>query len=143
MKAGDIIFVRGNSLISKFVRFFDKGAFSHVVIAVSETEVLEAQYFTKSRITPFYFDDFEIVDLQLSQEEQMHVKNLSPSLTGKWYDYWQIISIMLKANVNNPNHYICSEIIAIILSSLGKYEYRQIKDVTPNQLYKLLKENEK
>jgi hypothetical protein len=141
MKAGDIVFVRGNSLLSKLIRRYDGGQFSHAAIAVSETHVLEAQGFTRSRIVPFYFKDYEIIDLQLTNEERMLVIRLVPFLVGRWYDYFQILGYLLKGNFNNPNHLICSEIIAIILYQIGKIEdYSEVKNVTPNQLHTLLKE---
>jgi hypothetical protein len=139
MKAGDIIFVRGNSLLSRIIRFFDKGEFSHVAIAVSETEVLEAQYFTKSRITPFYFTDYEIVDLGLSDAERKKVDELGPVLVGRWYDYIQVISYLFKHPFNNPNHLICSELVAIILSEIDRAEYSEVINLTPNELYRYLR----
>lgn len=140
MKAGDIVFVRGHSPLSFLVRLIDKGEFSHVAIAVSETEVLEAEWFTKSRITPFYFTDYEIVDLGLTDEERKQVTDLAPKLVGKWYDYLQIIGYLFKGNFNNPNNLICSEMIAIILCDLRKItNYSTVANIKPNELYRLLK----
>lgn len=58
MRAGDIIFVRGDSIISTAIKLLDKGKFTHVAMAVSLTHILEAQYFATVRITPFYFKDY-------------------------------------------------------------------------------------
>lgn len=136
MKAGDILFVRGHSLVSKAVRLFDKGEFTHVAIALSDTHILEAQYFTKTRITPIYFDDYEIVDLGINEDELLR---LGVNLTGKWYDYKQIIGYMFKHRSNNPNHLICSELVATVLFGLGIVDdYSKVKDLTPNQLYRFL-----
>ena len=139
MKAGDIIFVRGNTILSKCIRYFDKGEFSHVAIAVSDTHVLEAQYFTKSRITPMYFTDYEIIDLGFTDEERMDTIKIGIELVGVWYDYFQAISYIFRTGFNNPNHYICSEMIAILLDRLGKEQFQLETNITPNQLYKKLK----
>lgn len=139
MRAGDIIFVRGRNLFSTAVRYFDPGEFSHVAIAVSETHILEAQWFTKSRITPFYFNDYEIFDLNLTPEEREFVVHNGIALTGKWYDYRQILSIVLRNPKNNPNFLICSEMVASLLGALGKFPYEEIIDLNPNQLYQKLK----
>lgn len=149
MKAGDIVFVRGNSLISKMVRLFDKGEFSHVAIAVSDTEVLEANWNIKTRITDFYFKDYEILDLGLTNEERKLIKEASPYLVGRYYDFPQITWYMIgklfsfdaKNRFNSPNNLICSEVIFYLLSEIGWLdEALDIDpDVTPNELYAILK----
>lgn len=147
MRAGDIVFVRGNSLISNAVRYFDKGEFSHVAIAVSSTHVLEAQYSTKVRMTPFYFEDYEVVDLGLTDEERNRVVHLGVQQTGKWYDYSQIAWYILKKVfnlegdnlLNSPNNLICSELVSNILILLGKISVNErVVDFTPNELYNFL-----
>lgn len=139
MKAGDVIFVRGTSAFSTAVRYFDPGQFSHVAIAVSETHILEAQWYTKSRITPFYFQDYQIIDLDLGEAERDYIVHAGIQLVGKWYDYRQILGVVLRNPSNNPNYLICSEIIASLLSQIGKFEYTEVIDLNPNQLYELLK----
>jgi hypothetical protein len=63
LQAGDIIFIRGHSLFSNAVRFFDPGTFSHVAVAVSATHILEAQFYTRVRIAPMNYDEYEVIDL--------------------------------------------------------------------------------
>jgi hypothetical protein len=147
MKSGDIVFVRGNSLISWLIKLFDHGQFSHVAIAVSDNEVLEAEYNTKTRITPFYFTDYEIVDLGLSDEERKRVEELAPKLVGYGYDFLEILTIFMR-NVfdrkfkiwNSPQAYICSEIVEIVLSDIGVISKdMDLKNITPNELYDYLK----
>jgi hypothetical protein len=151
MKAGDIVFVRGNSIISKIVMLFDKGKFSHVAIAVSDTEILEADWYTRTRITGFHFDDYEIVSLDLSDEERELIPHASISVVGKHYDYLQIMWYVLKTmfsikgknRFNSPNNLICSEVIFYILSEIGRVDLAIgiSPDVTPNELYKIFKES--
>lgn len=103
---------------------------------MSETHIIEAQYYTKTRITPIYFEDYEIVRLDLPEEELL--KN-SIQLVGKWYDYRQVISYMFHKRTNNPNQLICSELVATLLFQLGEIEdYNEVKDLTPNELYHYL-----
>jgi len=146
---GNIIFVRGSSPLSKTIRLFDAGAYSHVAIALSSTHILEAQYYTKSRICPIYFEDYDVINLGLSRQQQLEVMRLGISLVGKWYDYRQIGGYIMRQlfgsdirKFNNPNNLICSEIIAIILEKSGALEgtYGELEDKTPNELYKILKQ---
>jgi cell wall-associated NlpC family hydrolase len=147
MKAGDIVFVRGNSPLSHLIQFLDKGEFSHVAIAVSNNEILEAQYFTKSRITPFYFKDYEIIDLGLLDSHRNRVEEISESLEGKIYDYFQVFLYFIRAVLyrelkiyHNPNYILCSELIDIILTEIGIIPKDQfLGNVTPNELYRYLK----
>lgn len=146
-RAGDVLFVRGKSLISKLIKKIDNGSFSHVVIAVSEKSVLESQRFVKSSIVPIYFDDYEVVDLGLTDEERDKVVHLAVDLVGKHYDYIQVFNILLKKWFgkeikNNPNNVICSELIVYILFKLNWFENVSDADkflkLTPNELYKYL-----
>jgi hypothetical protein len=147
MKSGDIIFVRDNSLISKLIRLIDHGKFSHVAIAVSDSDILEAQYNTKTRITPFYFTDYEIVDLGLSDEKMKRVAELAPKLVGYKYDFLEIVTIFVR-NVfdrkfrifNSPKAYICSELVEFVLSDIGVIpKDKDLRNITPNELYDYLK----
>lgn len=146
IKAGDIIFVRGKSPIARLVQWFD-GEFNHVAIAMSHDKILEAQGGTRSRITDFYFDDYEVIDLQLTDEERDRVVHLGIELVGKRYDYVQIIGYVLRKifkinehKFNSPKNLICSELVYIILKELGKIPPQDnLIDATPNELYRYLK----
>lgn len=141
MKAGDLVFVRGTSLISRLIRLFDKGEFSHVAVAVSETEIIEINWNMKSKIVPFHYDNYEIVDLKLTDSERKHVSAYSKGLTGIWYDYTQILGYLIMNNkFNNPRYLICSELAYTILFEINRLPKGSNKDVTPNGLYKLLKD---
>jgi hypothetical protein len=139
MKAGDIIFVRGDSLLSKIIRFFDEGIFSHVAIAVSETEVIEANWNMKSNIVPFHYDNYEIVSLDLTNVQRSNVKKEASKLEGRWYDYIQIIGYMFNRRINNPRNLICSELVYLILSRIDFIDDKNIRECTPNELYRYLK----
>lgn len=134
IQAGDILFIRGKSIISKAVRLFDKGEFSHVAIAVSDTHILEAQYYTRSHITLNHYEDYEI--LRLSNFNKLDFLEIAISLIGKRYDYLQIMGHMFNKNINNPNQLICSEMVAVLLTELYQIDNcSKILDMTPNELY--------
>lgn len=138
MKAGDIVFVRGTSLISKLVRLFDNGEFSHVAIAVSDSEVIETNWNMKSKIVKFHYKDYEIITLNLTEVQRQRVPVIARSLEGKWYDYLQVISYIFKSRLNNPRHLICSELVYNILSEVGYVNDDSLLDITPNELYAIL-----
>lgn len=151
IKKGDIIFVKNNNwLTTKLITFFDRGRFSHVCFAISDTHILEAQYGTKARIVPFFYgqDEYVVIDLNLTNDEAEKVVDVALGMTGKWYDYPQLVGyaikkiFKLKSNnlFNNPNNWICSELVWHMLVSIGKVSQdTPIFDLTPNQLYNFLK----
>lgn len=150
MQAGDIIFVKAKGWLSKTVTFFDKGAFSHVAVAISPTHIIEAQYYTKLRIVPFRFgeDEIEVIDLNLTQEERNKMVDVGIKLTGRWYDYPQIFGYVFRKifklegrNLfNNPNNLICSELLYYLLLSIDKIKVNEhLEDMTPNELYNFCK----
>lgn len=138
MKAGDVIFVRGTSFISRIVRFFDKGEFSHVAIAVSDYYVIETNWNMKSRIVPFHYEDFELIELNLTEYQRWRVPVIAKKYEGRMYDYLQVIGYIFKSRLNNPRHLICSELVYNILSEVGYVRDERLRDITPNELYTLL-----
>lgn len=139
MRTGDIIFVRGTSLISRLVLLFDKGKFSHVAIAVSDHEVIETNWKMKSKIVEFHYKDYEIVRLDLTDSQRNRVPVMAKTLEGKWYDYLQVLGYISKSRLNNPRYLICSELVSKVLSGIGYYAAPR-QDLTPNELYTVLKQ---
>jgi hypothetical protein len=146
MSIGDIIFVRGKTPLSHIIRYFDPGEFSHAAISLTDngSHILEAQYFTKVRIVPFYFNDYEVISLGLTDEEKCKLVQLGLQMVGKYYDYGTIIWYVLenifnldrKQIWNNPNNLICSELIDMLLFALNKIpDGEYLGDKTPNELY--------
>ncbi len=157
VKQGDIVFVQGNGLISKLVRLVDKGTFSHVAIAVSETHIIEATAGSKVDVIPFDKSEYniiEVVDLGLTAHQRRMVYSCAMKYVGTRYDYLQLIWYILKKmfrltgknRLNNPHNMICSELVYValnearVLEELGiKDSFRYGKDLTPNELYDLVK----
>lgn len=128
MKQGEIIFVRTNSLVSKMIRFFDKGKFSHVGIALDENHILDARLFGGVRRRHFNFNDYEVVKVNGDMEQALQ-------FVGYKYDLWQFIWYGFRYGDkvwNNPNELICSELIAHYLLN------NEYLDLTPNELYEKL-----
>jgi hypothetical protein len=68
-----------------------------------ENEMLEAQYYMNSRIVPFYFEDFEVVSLGLSDEQRKRIQELAPTLVGKRYDIFQIVKYFREKCIQYKN----------------------------------------
>jgi hypothetical protein len=138
LRAGDIVFIRGTSFISRIVRLFDKGKFSHVAIAVSDSEVIETNWNMKSKIVPFHYEDYEIIPLDMTANQRRRIPVVAKMYEGRMYDYLQVIAYIFKGRLNNPRHLICSELVYNILSEVGYMNDESLRDITPNELYALL-----
>jgi len=150
VRAGDVVFVKPSGWLSTLIAKIDGGPFSHVAIAVSETHIVEAQYFTKSRIWPVYEKGTVVIDLDLSDEERAAVVTNAISITGRWYDYKLIVHYFVKnvlkwnfkAIWNGQNNLICSELVAMLLLSINFAGATGLRDknITPRELYEFLME---
>lgn len=161
MKKGDIVFIKGNSLISKAITKLDKmsngddGKYSHVAIAVSNKHILQAEYSSKvsvvrldTLINEGKVNDYEVVDLKLDTLQREYLYRASMTHVGKSYDYLLIFSFLLNKLlgfklINNKNRFICSE---LVISSMNKadllkgYDTDKLIDMTPNELYEFINE---
>lgn len=141
MKAGDIVFVRGHSTIATVIRWFDKGEFSHVGVAVSPTHVIEAEYSTRVRITPMVYKDYEILDLGLSELQRDVLVHLAIQLVGMKYDFLSILGIIFNENWNSPQAQICTEVVVALLLGIGYLDNEVF--LKPNELYQFLTKKRK
>lgn len=148
MRTGDIVFVNGKTPTSWLVRKIDGGPFSHVAVAVSNTHILEAQYFTKVRISEMKYTDYEVIDLGLSDEQRDKIVHLGIELVGRWYDYpqilWYFLNHFIKLDAkkiwNSKNNLICSELVDYLLFQVGYLDEDVfLGNVTPKELYDFLK----
>jgi hypothetical protein len=157
VERGQIVFCHGKGLLSKIISWFDgNGKFSHVAIAVSDKHVLETDITTNCRINVFNPKDYnyiEIIDLGLTDKDKDKIIHIGLKYIGARYDYIQLIWYVLKRffkvkgknRFNNPKNLICSELVWIILGELGILDELGLDtvphgiDLTPNQLYDLLK----
>lgn len=143
MKAGDIVFVRGHNPISYAVRLMDKGSFSHVAVAVSTTHVVEAEYSTRVRICPIHYKDFEVVNLDLTDQQRDDIVHGAIQAVGKWYDYIQILGYVFssKTFMGSPNALICSELAYELFNGVGINIGNPF--TKPNEMYEIIKKHAK
>ncbi len=126
--------MKGSSLVSRLIQYFDKGEFTHVALALDDKHVIEADRFKRVSIEHMHYTDYEIVSFP---EDAFFLAQNAYSFIGKKYDYLQVLSYAMKrlfrlGVLNNPNALICSELIAEILGR------EDLKNSTPNELYRAL-----
>lgn len=158
MKRGNIVFGQGNKWTSKLIRFVDKGNFSHTAVAVSDTNVIEADVDTKVAERVIKLHDYnyvEVLDLGLTEKQTEAVMNELKKRIGMTYGYTHLLWYLLrnlnifkmKRNfLNSPKQVICSELVYIVLEKsnvlkeLGiESRFTDGENLTPNELYDLIK----
>jgi hypothetical protein len=95
---------------------------------------------------PLSYENYEIIDLGLSESQRRKVQELGLDLVGRNYDFIQILSYFIKdvfnkkfRILNNPSNMICSEIVEVILQEIGEIpKDKQLRNLTPNELYTYL-----
>jgi cell wall-associated NlpC family hydrolase len=138
VETGDVVFVRSNTWISKLVRHFDKGRFSHVAIAVSNGRVIEAQYNIKSKVRPLKYKSYEVFPMDLTDKQKRHLASILKKYKGKKYDF--LLAFSMTSNwfrLDNPNYMICSELAVDILKEIGVLD-PNLRDMKPNEFYDYL-----
>ncbi|SDI16413.1 hypothetical protein SAMN05192534_12382 [Alteribacillus persepolensis] len=124
-----IIFSRSSSVLSRIIRFFDKGKWSHVAIKVDEHHILDSRFPKGVKVRHFDLTDYEFVEVDGDIEKALnHVGKKYDLLRFIWYGFeWG------DKPWNNPNEMICSELIAESVND------ENLKGMTPNEQYKYLR----
>jgi hypothetical protein len=148
MQTGDLIFFKGSSLISKIIAKLTKSPYTHVVIALDEYRVLEADRFIKSRIVTMSVD-LEVHHVyrarDMNQKHAEAIMTLIQSHEGYSYDYSQIFKWFVYLTTgwsvpltNRANKLFCSEVVDYILfySDLPRNPTYPLGDLLPPMLIK-------
>ena len=150
MKRGQLVFVKGTSIISKLINLID-GVYCHVALALSENTVLESQRFAESRIIKNYHERYDLVDITLTDDQMRSLIDSSLNFIGYDYDYKQIAYTFFGeffkiSRFNDRGKFICSELIVEVLFDIGYFndsEYAKLVHATPNELFQAISDKEK
>lgn len=144
MRAGDIVFIKGDSWVSRIIRWFDKGEFTHVGVAITSLDLIEAQRFARVRIHPVGDVETAVPTDFLTEDERKRILSEAIDMIGTRYDYLQIFGYIIRklfrregsGRFNSPSKLICSELVSRALYKAGiTSDADALYDLTPNQLY--------
>jgi hypothetical protein len=147
IKSGDIIFYRPTGIIGWAISKITRSEYSHVALAINSDFILEADRFTKARITPLNYvaevnNVYRVPELTETQRDRL--VDYALSLSDARYDYFQLIGLFLRSVFsidttifNSVNKYICSEVIdlALLAASASRKDDKHIGDITPQELF--------
>lgn len=144
MQAGDLVFVREQGLIPDVIRYFDKGKFNHVAIAMDSTHILEAEYNTKVHVIENPYTDIEVVSLNL--KDLSKIEEFVKQYDGEEYDFGEVLRIFIRLELhidffnkfNDTKEVICSELAGDWLELIGITKKGE-ELLAPNELYRSIK----
>jgi len=128
MKKGDIIFSRSNSPLSKLIRLFDQGKWSHVSIYIGNGLVVDSRFPLGVQVRKFDFIDCEVIPSDADIDKAM-----------EWIGYRYDLSLFFWHSLkwgkpwNTIDEAICNE---LVIHSLSK---PHLSGLSPNELYEELK----
>ena len=123
---GYIAFYRGTSLISRIIRKFTWGEFSHVAYMFEDGRVIEAWHRGGVQERKSYHDGhtagtrierYQIEGMTVMQEE-LFVQALRHEIGCK-YDLKGIVGFIRRRAINDMNKWFCSELIMQKLKDVG------------------------
>lgn len=140
MRPGDIVFVRGHDVVSNIIRLFEPGPYTHVAVAISSTQIIEAQYATKVHIAEMDYNDYTVIDLNLTDEQREKVPELATDLVGRWYNYLEILGILFNQRKwTIPRALICTQVAMKILTELNVIPKQDMFPyLKPNEFFKFV-----
>ncbi len=150
LEVGDVILYKGGEgILSRAVQFFTKSKYSHVAMMISDTLLIEANWYKKSNTITFQYDKGKMeiyrVNGGLSVEQKLTLLEHCYGFLNKKYDYPQILGYILrffnknKINTfNSSNKLICSELIdrAYLKVGVDLSNEHYVGDVTPEDIVK-------
>lgn len=148
----EIIFIKGNGLVSKAIQLVTRGKWSHVAIFLDESTLFETEWSTKCRLidindTDYLEKEHEIISVPINENQKNLLQIITYMSLGKKYDFKLIVKLFFKALLgykiksNSSETLVCSELVGYVLLSLGIFTYKEasIANTSPQELYEILK----
>lgn len=118
MKCGEIIGTHGTGLLSEAIEWYTHSKYSHIRVAVSDTEFIEATWPKVRKGNISELKEYKAGEIiiktpidPLTQEEQTRLILFLTKKIGKRYDWQGLISFLVRKNVQNKNWYFCNELV--------------------------------
>lgn len=122
--SSQLLFFKGISLISRHIRLFTWGEYSHVGVLTSDGRLIEAWHkggviendLEEAPHTPGTIVD--VYGILTDFNEEVFLSELR-SEVGKGYDYFGIVNFIRRKNANNWDRWFCSELVHAKLARAG------------------------
>lgn len=131
-----IEFSKSGSIISKLIRWFTWGKWSHVAVRMPEGDMIEAREFLGVVRRNVKYEDVQQVVLEVTEEQAKVFHDVLRSQVGKPYDWLAILGFLFRRDWQRDDYWICSELVAWALIKAGvNVILRKRWRVDPTELY--------
>lgn len=134
-----VVFLYGTSLLSRLVRFFSRGRFSHCGFKISNS-LIDIDAFRSVEVSLFHYkeNEYEEIEYELTLEQYRKLKSYINSNKNKEYDYIELVRYFFSFIPDDRRKKNCVE---FVIDGLKKIDILDIenKSYSPEQLYKILK----
>jgi hypothetical protein len=134
---GDLIFCESTTIFGRLIRKVTGSPFSHVALAISSTDIVEADAFIKSREVPFQQTEYPHIKVMrtkvpLTDEQKRLLVENSGKLLGRGYNYWAIFLLFLRIIFKINLDKLKVDLTKLWCSELTDYIYNNINiDLVP------------
>jgi len=126
---GDLIFVKGGTfLVSSAIKKITHSPYSHVAIAVAPDLICEIDVFSKMKIRPNHYKNYDVFryfrPLSSQEQNQMMQFLLKKIHCSKGYDWGKILEMFMRyvfhynTYIDLKNREICSELADLAYQSI-------------------------
>jgi uncharacterized protein YycO len=141
MKCGDIIFVKGTSLVSRLIEWWTISKYSHVALVITDLgDFVEATWpkVRTGNVSELPGESIEIGTpvVPLTDQECEALIDSALSKLGKGYDIIGLFSFVFRIRLQNKSFYFCSEFVEEEYASIGRPLLRRKPDwTTPEDIH--------
>lgn len=136
-----LAFYRGRSLVSKMIRWFTRGYYSHVAIILDDGRIVEAWHSpARVRVINHLGDGHERgtqVDVfSFGVPYPASAVAFAESAVGMRYDFAGVLGFLTRGNTNRRNRVFCSELAMMVAKAGGAVLLQNVSDwkVSPSML---------
>jgi uncharacterized protein YycO len=146
LKAGNFIVTHGTGFIDRIIRLTTLSRWNHAALVVDGNGTLielEAQGIRAVDISKYPADEFQIIDIEMSDEDRQQVVDYANFMLSKHskYGFLTILTIALKIITRSrlvvklDGTLICSEFVAKALAEGGVIWEKDTSLITPKDLW--------
>lgn len=134
VKKYDVLFYKGNGLLSKVIKLITKGEYSHVGIFIDEYHIVEINYnFTyKLRHNKYRSGAYDVYRCNVGVDENAMTDYIHNTL-GQRYDFRELLRCLGLKVKDNKDRVICSECVYDLFKA-GGVDLLDNDIVTPHSL---------
>lgn len=139
LQYGDIILCKGNSIISKIIKWFTNSDYSHVAMVISDDgmHLYHTNYNMSTKLTHMMYSkgDYDVYRVIGEYDHKLLHRFMRENIGNK-YDLTDIFKIIIRINTDDMDReYICSELIRKAYSYSGiELVDKDIKIATPQDI---------